>query len=123
MSYASSIVQRNLLVLEFRVPTYYKGMVYTFMHKYTTMSFEELSVEFEKVVYLAREKRIELNEESLEHFKNSEDWDSIEILAKINAIATLISLHSVEFQKPIEWWRNITLQLIDVNNPMSRTFH
>lgn len=123
MSYASSIVQRNLLVLEFRLPTYYKGMVYTFMDKYTTMSFEELSVEFEKVVYLAREKRIELNEESLEHFKNSEDWDSIEILAKINAIATLISLHSVEFQKPIEWWRNITLQLIDVNNPMSRTFH
>lgn len=123
MSYASSIVQRNLLVLEFRVPTYYKGMVYTFMHKYTTMSFEELSVEFEKVVHLAHKKGIELNEESLEHFKNSEDWDSIEILAKINAIATLISLHSVEFQKPIEWWRNITLQLIDVNNPMSRTFH
>lgn len=124
MSYTpEAILQRNLVVLEYVSPLEFKDKVYTYIDNYRTLNLDSLVDSMNALSQIAIDKKLDMSMTTVSNLLEKNRIEEVSLIAQLNALATLIALKSVEFQKPLSWWVNVSLQLIDVSYPTSNTLH
>lgn len=120
---AETIIQRNLVVLEFVSPSVFRKEVYWYIDFFSYMSIDALIETMNALSQILMDKDLSMSMESVAVLVEKNDVESLTLVAKLNALATLIALKSAPFQKSLEWWKNVSCQLVDVSMPLSDTLH
>lgn len=118
-----SLLQRNLVVLEYVSPLEFKDKVYTYIDNYRTLSLDSLIDSMNALSQIAKDKELDMSMTTVDTLLQKNKLEEVSLIAQLNALATLIALKSVNFQKPLSWWVSVSLQLIDVSYPTSNTIH
>lgn len=119
---AESILQRNLVVLEYVVPKEFKQKVYSYIDAYHSLSLQNIIDTMNVLADIAVDKKLDMSMQAISNLSENTNSDDIILIAQLNALATLVALKSVDFEKPLSWWIDISSRLVDVSYP-SNTIH
>lgn len=118
-----ALLQRNLVVLECVSPKPFKDKVYYYLDTYSSLSLEAVVDSMNALSQVALDKNLDMSMSTVERLLDNKKTEEVSLIAQLNALATLVAFKSVTFQKPLSWWINTSLQLVDVSMPTSDTLH
>jgi hypothetical protein len=119
----TAVIQRNLLNVETLAPQHFKDIFYKTLSEFDRYSNEYIQLVFNKKLKVASDKNILIHMQLLEQMYSENRLEDIQLMAELIAISMVTYCRHAPFIKPAQWWKDITLQLIDVNIPMSETKH
>jgi hypothetical protein len=118
-----ALLQRNLVVLECVSPKLFKDKVYYYLDTYSNLSLDAVMDSMNALSQVALDKNLDMSMSTVERLLDTKKMEEVSLIAQLNALATLVAFKSVTFQKPLSWWINTSLQLVDVSMPTSDTLH
>ena len=119
---AETIIQRNLVLLEFAFPSIYREKVYWYIDFFSSLSLDATVDSMNALSQIVLDKGLSMSIDKVVTLAETNS-DDLNLVAQVNALATLVALKSAPFQKSLEWWKNVSCQLVDVSMPLSDTLH
>lgn len=118
-----SILQKNIVILEYVAPKAFAQKVYSYIDNYGSLSLTSIIDTMNVLSQIAIDKKLDMSMDTVSSLLEHNNTDDVILIAQLNALATLVALKHMDFHKPMSWWIDVSKQLVDVSIPMSNTIH
>ena len=123
MDVINSTIQRNILAIFTATPE-------SFYHKYEEVikCFEQIDktaliIVFNNFLAKLEEHKVPVSITAIPELLAVGDVEKVEMMAEALALSTLLYMHNSGFDKPFSWWKDCTMQLVDLSTPVSTVKH
>lgn len=123
MDTMSGILQRNILAVYTITPPEFRNKYEETINTFKNMTMDALTHIFTNLTNQVVSGQVPMNITAIPELMSKGDIDKVELMAEALAFSTLMYIMNMDFDRPFEWWKETTLQLIDLNQPPSTTIH